>query len=207
MNLYEIFYSIQGESTYAGLPCIFIRAAGCNLRCVWCDTTYAYETKLTLSPAEIIEYIKKYEGVSLVEITGGEPLIQDDTFLLIDLLLKNNYKVLIETTLAAPIEKVNPAAIKIIDIKCPDSGMSEYNDYTKLDYLGSSDEIKFVIASESDFTWAVGVIERYSEIKKHQVLISPVSSMLSVHKAAELILAKHIPARLQIQLHKIINMK
>lgn len=156
---------------------------------------------------EILSEVKKFDKIKLVEITGGEPLLQEETFNLIDLLHDNGYKILVETTLAAPLEKVRQEAIKIVDIKCPDSAMSEYNDFTKIDFLQSSDEIKFVIASRADFDWACSVLEKYPQLMKSEILFSPVSNAISPNTLANWILDKRIQVRLQLQMHKIINLK
>lgn len=205
MDLSEIFLSIQGESTYAGKPCIFIRTAGCNLRCVWCDTQYAYDTKFVKSPLEIIDEISKYKNISLVEVTGGEPLIQEDTFDFLELLVRKKYTVLLETTLSVPIEKVHPDVIKIVDIKCPGSNMSEYNDYSKLKFLQNHDQIKFVLSSREDYNWAKNKLIEYPELVKYEIIFTPVFNMVLPKDLSDWILEDKLKVRLQIQLHKYIG--
>ncbi|MDR0926779.1 MAG: radical SAM protein [Ignavibacteria bacterium] len=207
----EIFYSLQGEGTRAGIPCVFIRLAGCNLLCKWCDTKYAIN-KLNgknYSVENIINEIKKYD-CNFVEITGGEPLLQDEIYGLTEILLANNFTVAIETNGSILLDKLNKKIIKIMDVKCPESGMSEYNNYNNFQELTEQDEIKFVIASENDYYFGCKVIEMNELWKRTKNLIfSAVTEYISHKKLAELILnsknteyKKYL--RMQIQLHKII---
>jgi len=203
MELSEIFYSIQGESTFAGLPCIFIRLAGCNLRCVYCDTKYAYTKEFELSADEILEEIKKYSPISLVEVTGGEPLLQEDTYLLLDKLIKGKYQILLETNGSILLNRVPKEIIKIVDIKTPGSKMSDKMNWENINYLNLKDEIKFVITDKKDFDWAIEKVKNYN-LLQYNVLFSPAYDMIEPEILAEWIKEEKIPVRMQLQLHKII---
>lgn len=204
MKVCEIFVSIQGESSYAGLPCIFIRMTGCNLRCTYCDTTYAYEEGIDMSQEDVLERVKTY-GINLVEITGGEPLLQSEHVLpLIDRLIDNGFKVLIETNGSLSIKDVNPHAAIIMDIKTPGSGMHEKMIISNFDYLKIDDEIKFVILDRIDYEWAKNVISSYELLKKFKILLSPAYGILSPKLLSEWIIEDRLPVRLNIQLHKYI---
>ncbi|MHB8789197.1 MAG: 7-carboxy-7-deazaguanine synthase QueE [Desulfobulbaceae bacterium] len=206
----ELFYSLQGESTRAGLPCAFIRLAGCNLRCRYCDSAYTWEepgNRTTI--AEILRWLEWYPGV-LVEITGGEPLLQKEIYPLLDELLARGWNVLIETNGSLPVAKVPVAAGIILDLKCPDSGMAELTDWGNIPLLaarkksGGRDEIKFVLSSEADYLWAREIIARYQLAGLAPLLLSPVSGMIAPARLAELMLRDRTPARLQLQLHRLI---
>lgn len=203
MELSEIFYSLQGESSYAGFPCIFIRLAGCNLRCSYCDTTYAYETELTLSIEDILREVKKYRPVKLVEITGGEPLLQADSIKLMSKLIEDDYTVLLETNNSVSLKNVPKEVIKIVDFKTPSSGMSDRMLWNNVQYLNQRDELKFVIADRRDFDWALHIIEKY-DLQRFQILFSPVFEKLERKDLAEWILETKGPIRLNMQLHKLI---
>jgi len=203
MKVTEIFTSIQGESTFCGLPCTFIRMTGCNLRCKYCDTPYALEGGEELDLDQIMDKVKE-AGISLVELTGGEPLLQEECYLLINLLLEEGYTVLLETNGSLTLEKLDSRVMKIVDIKCPGSGMSEKMDFSNVNYLTGKDEVKFVISDKGDFDWAKGIIDTYGLIEKCKVLISPVLSRLEAKEVAGWILEERIPVRLQLQLHKVI---
>ncbi|MEK6672593.1 MAG: radical SAM protein, partial [Nitrospirota bacterium] len=153
MKVCEIFKGIQGESTHAGVPCIFLRLTGCNLRCLYCDTAYAYEDGVELSEDEIVSRVAEY-GTKTVEITGGEPLIQEGTRRLITRLLDSGYEVLVETNGSVDIDGVDRRAVIILDIKTPGSGMSAYNMVSNLSHLKTEDEVKFVILDRKDYEWA-----------------------------------------------------
>lgn len=199
----EIFYSLQGESTYAGKRCIFIRLTGCPLNCVWCDTLYAKNEGIELSVGEILETIRNWD-CKLVEITGGEPLMQRSTFNLMKELLKLNYEVMLETSGAFSIREV-PDGVKIImDIKCPSSGEAEKNLWDNIRFLKDTDEIKFVIADINDYNWAKNILKEKLSKLKCQILFSPVWGRLEIKILAEWILKDMLPVRLQIPLHKII---
>lgn len=206
----ELFYSIQGESTRAGLPCAFIRLAGCNLRCRYCDSAYTWEEPGNRTAiAEILRWLEGYPEV-LVELTGGEPLLQEETYPLLDELLARGRGVLVESNGSLSIARVPARAGVILDIKCPDSGMAEQTDWDNLTLLaarkehGSSDEIKFVLSSEADYAWAREVIARYRLAALVPLLLSPVARGLAPARLAELMLRDRIPARLQLQLHRLI---
>lgn len=204
LNLSEIFYSIQGESTCAGLPCIFIRLAGCNLRCKYCDTTYGYETSFSLEPGEILQEIQKYEPVKLVEITGGEPLLQEEVYTLFELLDKNNYKILLETNGSIKLEKVPHYVTKIVDVKCPGSGEENSFLLGNLKHISPrKDEIKFVILDRRDYDWAKDFIKKHN-LQKYIILFSPVLEKLESQKLARWITEDKLPVRMQLQLHKLI---
>ena len=203
MKVTEIFTSIQGESTFCGLPCTFIRMTGCNLRCKYCDTPYALEGGEELDLDQIMDRVRE-AGISLVELTGGEPLLQEECYLLINLLLEEGYTVLLETNGSLTLEKLDSRVMKIVDIKCPGSGMSEKMDFSNVNYLTGKDEVKFVISDKGDFDWAKGIIDTYGLIEKCKVLISPVLSRLEAKEVAGWILEERLPVRLQLQLHKVI---
>ncbi len=201
LELTEIFKSVQGESTYMGLPCVFVRLTGCNLRCVWCDTAYAFQGGKKLSIDKILEEIKSH-GIDLVEITGGEPLMQKEVFPLMDTLLKNNFRVMLETGGSLSIKDVPAEVIKIIDLKCPGSGEKDKNHWDNLNHLASTDEIKFVIADRADYEWSRSTLEKYELDKKSHILFSPVFDKLPLKDLTEWILEDNLPVRLQTQLHK-----
>ena len=203
MIIAEIFKSIQGESSYAGLPCSFIRTTGCNLRCIWCDTEYAFYGGREMSIAEILGAIEPHQ-CELVEITGGEPLLQQEVPALSKELLSRGYKVLIETSGAQDISALPDEVIKIMDIKCPDSGMTEKMDWQNLQRLGPKDEIKFVINSRKDYDWAVHILSTYKLQAQNLVLFSPVYQKMAPDQLAEWILEDRLPVRFQIQLHKVL---
>jgi len=199
----EIFFSIQGESSYSGQPCAFLRLAHCNLRCTYCDTEYAFNEGQSIPTKEIKKRLNDYP-TNLIEITGGEPLLQKEVFPLITELLDEGKKVLIETSGSISICDVDSRAILIYDIKCPTSGMSESNLWENLTHLKNQDEVKFVVGSRQDYDWAKTIIERFSLTEKHVVLFSPVWDKLSPSQLAEWILEDGLSACLQLQLHKIL---
>jgi len=208
LHISELFYSIQGESTRAGLPCAFIRLAGCNLRCSYCDSRYTWKEpgkKMTID--QIIHWLKDFPE-TMVEITGGEPLLQKSVYPLMEKLLETDRTILLETNGSVSIQHVPTAVNIILDLKCPDSGMVEENLWKNLDLLrnrrnrGSRDEIKFVLSSEKDFNWIQKIIRKYHLTKRVPVLLSPVVPALLPDKVAEFILREQLPVRLQLQLHK-----
>jgi len=203
LEVTEIYKSVQGESTYMGLPCIFIRLTGCNLRCVWCDTTHAFHDGEKLSIHQIIDKVKSYD-IKLVEITGGEPLLQKEVFPLMESLLKNKFKVMLETSGSLAINNVPAKVIKIIDLKCPGSGEENKNLWENLNHLTPTDEIKFVIADKADYEWSKKVLQDYELDKKVSVLFSPVFEKLKLKDLTEWILEDNLPVRLHTQLHKYI---
>ena len=200
----EIFHSIQGESTYSGLPCTFIRLTGCNLRCSYCDTKYAYEDGAKMEIDEIIHRIAAYK-CPLVEITGGEPLLQNETPLLISKLLENGYMVMMETNGSFDVSRVDEKCIKIVDIKCPSSNESEKNDLGNLNRLNPKDQIKFVVGNREDFMYAKNIIMLHcSDFIEDHILFSPASGIMSPADLAGWILEDNLNVRLHLQLHKII---
>lgn len=200
----EIFHSIQGESLHAGRPCTFIRLSGCNLRCRFCDTRYAYKEGLLLTKDHILKKIAKI-GCRLVEITGGEPLFQPDTPELITNLLDEGYETMMETNGSFDIDYVDSRCIKIVDIKCPSSGESRKNRLENIKKLGQKDQIKFVIADIEDYEFAKKIIKtQCTGIKSSHILFSPVHEMLEPEILSKWILKDGQDVRLQLQLHKII---
>jgi len=205
LGVNEIFYSIQGESTFAGFPCIFIRMTGCNLRCRYCDTTYAYDQGDDIPLDSILTTVKKFD-CSLIEITGGEPLIQNETPDLISTLINNGYTVLLETNGSQDISMVDTQCTRIVDIKCPSSGMDNKNYWKNLDYITPNDQLKFVIAHRQDYLYAKKVLDAAAIKRRKKLLInfSPVFNEIDLKDLAEWILEDNLPVRLQIQLHKYI---
>ena len=203
MKVNEIFHSIQGESSYAGWPCVFVRLTGCNLRCRWCDTRYAYDEGEAYTVVEVMDRIRGY-GCPLVEITGGEPLLQEDVYPLMDRLLEAGYNVLLETNGSLDASRVPRGVNRIIDIKCPASGMSDRIHWENLDHLRSTDEIKFVLCDRGDYEWAREVIKQYDLTHRATVLLSVVSNELSHQDAVKWMLEDRLKVRFQLQLHKAI---
>ena len=200
MRVTEIFYSIQGESTHAGRPCVFVRLAGCNLRCVWCDSEYTFTGGERMSVDEVVERVKGY-GCNLVEVTGGEPLAQGEAFDLIGRLCDGGFEVLVETSGSIDITPVDRRAKIVLDVKCPGSGEAAKNRWENLDELRPHDEVKFVIAGRADYEWARKLVEE-KRLDRWTVLLSPVWGRLDLKSLAEWMLADRLPARLQTQLHK-----
>jgi 7-carboxy-7-deazaguanine synthase len=203
MRITEIFFSIQGESTHAGKPCVFVRLTGCPLRCTWCDTAYAFHGGTERSLDSILGEVDQY-GCRLVEITGGEPLAQPDVHALVSALANRGYTVLIETSGAIDITPVDPRATLIMDLKCPGSGMADRNLWANLPKLKQTDEVKFVIKDRADYEWAAATVREYALPGRHTVLFSPVFGELDPHVLAEWVLADRLPVRCQLQLHKYI---
>jgi 7-carboxy-7-deazaguanine synthase len=203
LEVTEIYKSVQGESTYIGLPCVFVRLTGCNLRCVWCDTTHAFHNGGNLSIDQIVDQVKSY-GINLVEITGGEPLLQKEVFPLMESLLINKFQVMLETSGSLSIKNVPKKVIKILDLKCPGSGEENKNLWENLNHLASTDEIKFVIADKVDYEWSKKVLQDYKLDQKIQILFSPVFEKLKLKDLTEWILEDNLPVRLHTQLHKYI---
>jgi len=197
----EIYYSIQGESSYTGKPCIFIRLTYCNLRCSYCDSEYTFHDGKELTIEKIIEKIKKYP-CELVEVTGGEPLFQKDCILLLKRLIEEKYKVLLETSGSLPIKNVPKRVINIIDFKCPSSKMMKKNLWENINYIKQNDEIKFVIENKEDYNWAKERITEYDLTEKCTVLMSPTYEKIEPKKIVEWILKDNLDVRFQIQLHK-----
>lgn len=201
IKINEIYKSIQGESTYTGRPCVFIRTTGCPLRCTWCDTTHAFHEGTDLSVDDVLRRVAMY-GCSLVEITGGEPLIQSEVYPLTIALLDAGYEVLIETSGSLPVDRIDPRAVLIMDIKCPSSGMSHAMHWDNLRNLRRNDEVKFVIADQEDYLYAKEICTKWDLLGRHPILFSPAFDRLSPRHLAEWILKDALSVRLQIQLHK-----
>jgi 7-carboxy-7-deazaguanine synthase len=198
----EIFFSIQGESTYAGRPCAFVRLTGCNLRCNYCDTEYAFYEGRKLTIPEIVAQLDTYD-CNLVEITGGEPLLQDGVHGLIASLLAQGRTVMIETSGAADVSKLNPRVIKIMDLKCPGGGEAARNLWSNLEHLTARDEVKFVLSDRADYEWARDVIRSHNLASRvNAVLMSCVFDRLDRAHLAEWILEDRLPVRFQLQMHK-----
>jgi 7-carboxy-7-deazaguanine synthase len=200
MRITEIFFSIQGESSHAGRPCVFVRLTGCNLRCTWCDSEYTFTGGKRMSLEEVLARVKDY-GCNLVEITGGEPLAQKEAFDLIERLCNDGFEVLIETSGSIDITPVDRRAKLILDIKCPGSGEVAKNRWANLDDLRPHDELKFVIADRGDYEWARALIAE-KRLDRWTVLLSPVWGRMDMKALAEWMLADRVPARFQTQLHK-----
>jgi 7-carboxy-7-deazaguanine synthase len=203
IKINEIFYSIQGEGTSIGLPCVFVRLTYCNLRCTYCDTEYAFFDGKEMSIDEILEEIKKF-NCNLVEITGGEPLVQNKCNVLLNELCDYGYKVMIETGGSLPIKDIDNRVKIIMDIKCPSSGMEKKNDLSNIDFIKNDDEIKFVIGDFEDYMWSKNLVEKFKLIEKCIVLFSPVFGKLENQDLAKWILNDNLNVRFQIQLHKYI---
>ena len=200
LRVTEIFHSIQGESTHAGRPCAFVRLAGCNLRCRWCDSEYTFTGGERMSIDDIVEQVKSY-GCKLVEVTGGEPLAQAESLELMKRLCDDGFEVLLETSGSIDIAPVDARVAIILDIKCPGSGEAQKNRWENLGHLKPNDEIKFVIADRADYDWARRVIEERG-LERRTLLFSPVWGEIDLKSLAEWMLADRVPARLQTQLHK-----
>jgi 7-carboxy-7-deazaguanine synthase len=204
LTVNEIFYSIQGESIYAGLPCVFVRLTGCNLRCHYCDTRYAFDEGDAMSVDQIVDQVAAF-GCDWVEITGGEPLVQNHTPALVDALLDGGKNVLMETNGSLDIDRVNHRCSRIMDIKCPSSREHTKNDTANLQRLTAHDQVKFVIGDYNDFLFATNLLPRLPAIlPTDRILFSAISGRLSPDQLAAWILEARIAARLQLQLHRLI---
>jgi 7-carboxy-7-deazaguanine synthase len=201
--IHEIYRSIQGESTFAGLPCVFVRLAVCGQRCRWCDTPHAFKEGTVQAPDEVYAKVLSYR-CPLVEITGGEPLHQAEALPLMSRLADAGLTVLLETSGALDVAPVDRRVRIIMDLKCPDSDECENNRWQNLDVLKPTDEIKFVIASRRDFEWTVATIRKHRLDERFAVLVSPVFGEVTPVQLAEWLLASGLPARMQLQLHKYI---
>ncbi len=203
LKVNEIFHSIQGESTHAGRPCVFVRLTGCNLRCAWCDTEYAFYEGEDMTVEQVVERVAGY-GCGLVEVTGGEPLMQAEVIDLLEWLLADGCEVMLETGGSLPVDKVPRQVIKIVDFKAPSSGMAGKNRWSILNDLAPHDEIKFVIGDRADYDWALARIEEHSLARWHTLLFSPVYGELEPRTLAKWLLQDRLQARIQLQLHKAI---
>lgn len=203
MRVTEIFHSIQGESTFVGRPCVFVRLAGCALRCTWCDTEYSYYGGAEMGLEQVLAEVADY-GCPLVEVTGGEPLHQPDAFILLTRLCDAEHEVLLETSGAVDIGLVDRRTHIIMDVKCPGSGMTDRMYWPNLDKLSAKDEAKFVLQDRADYEWARDILAQHALADRCTVLFSPVFGRLDLQSLAEWILADRLPVRFQAQLHKFI---
>ena len=203
LRVNEIFHSIQGESTFAGRPCVFVRLTGCPLRCTWCDTEYAFYAGTEQSVDDILAQVRRYD-CPLVEVTGGEPLAQSSTTSLLTSLCDNGFTVLLETSGALDTANVDPRVHVILDVKCPQSGMTERMHWPNVERLRRQDEVKFVVQDRPDYEWAKDVVSRYQLMECCPVLFSPVFGSLDPRLLAEWVLADRLPIRVQLQMHKFI---
>jgi 7-carboxy-7-deazaguanine synthase len=204
LTINEIFYSIQGESTYAGRPCVFVRLTACDLRCSWCDTTYAFHEGRKQSLDQVLAEVERLD-CPLVEVTGGEPLLQDDVYPLMQSLLDRGRTVLLETGGHRSTAHVPGAVITILDVKCPASGEAHRNDWSNLDRLRPHDEVKFVVKDRADYEYARDIISKHRLGERvAAVHLSPVHGVMDLRQLSAWAMADRLPARLQVQLHKYI---
>jgi len=204
LTIHEIYLSVQGESTYVGRPCTFVRLTACNLRCEWCDTPYAFSGGRSLLVEQVLAEVASL-GCPLVELTGGEPLLQPDAIPLMERLVNTDYEVLLETGGHMPIDDVPDQVVTILDVKCPGSGEAHRMHWANLDQLSDRDEVKFVIRDRADFDYAIDVLARYGLADRAgAVLFSPVFGVLAPDQLARWILDARAPVRLQLQAHKYI---
>jgi 7-carboxy-7-deazaguanine synthase len=204
LTINEIFHSIQGESTHAGRPCVFVRLTACDLRCSWCDTPYAFHEGRKTSVEEVMARVRGY-GCDLVEITGGEPLLQPEVYPLMERLLAEGRTVMLETGGHLSVDRVPEPVIRIIDVKCPGSGEAGRNHWPNLDRLRPADEVKFVIKDRGDYEYARDVVARHELPGRcAAILFSPVHGVQDAKELAEWVLADRLPVRVQLQAHKYI---
>jgi 7-carboxy-7-deazaguanine synthase len=204
LTVNEIFYSIQGESVHTGLPCVFVRLTGCNLRCRYCDTRYAFHEGSAMAVGQVLDQVRRF-GCDLVEVTGGEPLVQPRTPALVHALLESGYQVLLETNGSLDIDRVDRRCSRIMDIKCPSSGEHDRNDPANLGRLSPHDQVKFVIGDRDDFIFAEQMASRLpASLPRDRVLFSAVSGQLLPDRLARWMLDAGIRGRLQVQLHRVI---
>jgi 7-carboxy-7-deazaguanine synthase len=204
LTVNEIFHSIQGESTHTGRPCVFVRLTACDLRCTWCDTAYAFHEGSKMSVDEVVDRVRSY-ACEVVEITGGEPLLQKEVYPLMQRLLDDGRTVMLETGGHLSVDAVPAAVIRVIDVKCPGSGEAEKNHWPNLERLRPTDEIKFVIKDRADYEYAREVVtSRHLAARCNAVLFSPVHGVQNARALAEWILADRLPVRLQLQAHKFV---
>jgi Organic radical activating enzymes len=204
LTINEIYYSIQGESTWAGWPCVFVRLTFCNLRCNYCDTAYAFYEGEKLRLSEILERAQAF-GCPLVEITGGEPLLQTNVLPLMTMLADSGLTVLLETSGAHDISKVDPRVHRIMDLKTPGSGECDRNLWSNISHINKRDEVKFVIGSREDYEWSRAVIQEHQLSDRcHAVLLSPIFGRIEPQEIVDWMLADKLHARFQLQMHKFI---
>jgi 7-carboxy-7-deazaguanine synthase len=204
LTINEIFYSVQGESSYAGRPCVFVRLTACDLRCSWCDTPYAFHEGTKRSLESVFAEVETYK-CPLVEVTGGEPLLQADVYPLMESLLASGRTVLLETGGHRSTARVPAGVVTILDVKCPGSGESEKNDWTNLERLQPHDEVKFVIKDRTDYEYAHAIVARHDLARRAAAVhFSPVHGVMDARILSEWVLADSLPVRVQLQLHKYI---
>jgi 7-carboxy-7-deazaguanine synthase len=203
LRVTEIFYSIQGESSRVGLPTVFVRLTGCPLRCVWCDTEYAFSGGISLTVADVLQRVAGF-GCATVCVTGGEPLAQRNCLPLLAALCNAGHSVSLETSGALDIGGIDPRVARIVDLKAPGSGEQEKNLWENLDLLTAHDELKFVLASREDYDWAVSACRQRRLFERCPVLFSPVQGQLDPAQLAQWIIDEHLPVRFQLQLHKLL---
>jgi len=204
LTINEIFYSVQGESSYAGRPCVFVRLTACDLRCSWCDTPYAFHEGAKRSLEQILREVEAF-ACPLVEVTGGEPLLQEDVYPLMERLLEDGRTVLLETGGHRSTARVPDRVVTILDVKCPGSGEAGKNDWSNLDRLRPHDEVKFVVKDRADYEYARDVIARHDlATRAAAVHVSPVHGVMNARTLSEWVLADKLPVRVQLQLHKYI---
>jgi 7-carboxy-7-deazaguanine synthase len=204
LTVNEIFHSIQGESTQAGRPCVFVRLTACDLRCSWCDTPYAFHEGQKMSVDDVLGRVRDF-GCDVVEITGGEPLLQQEVYPLMQRLLDEGRTVMLETGGHVSVDRVPERVIRVIDVKCPGSGESEKNHWPNLDQLRPTDEVKFVIKDRTDYEYARGVVATHQLVGRcAAVLLSPVHGVLDAKQLAAWVLEDRLPVRVQLQVHKFI---
>ncbi len=203
LRVSEIFASIQGETSYVGLPFAFVRLTGCNLRCRYCDTTYAYDGGEELPLEEVVTRVALF-GIPRVTVTGGEPLLQTEAPALVAALLDLGHTVLVETNGTIPLARLDPRAVKIMDVKCPASGESAKTDWENFAHLSPHDEVKFVVSSEEDYRFARDVIRKYGKERPFKALLSPAFGLLPPEKLAGWMVGDGLDARFQLQLHKLV---
>jgi len=204
LTINEIFYSVQGESSYAGRPCVFVRLTACDLRCSWCDTPYAFHEGTKRSLESVFAEVDTYQ-CPLVEVTGGEPLLQADVYPLMEGLLASGRTVLLETGGHRSTARVPAGVVTILDVKCPGSGESEKNDWTNLERLQPHDEVKFVIKDRTDYEYAHEIVARHDLARRAAAVhFSPVHGVMDARILSEWVLADSLPVRVQLQLHKYI---
>ena len=203
IRLIEIYASVQGESTWAGLPCVFVRLAGCNLRCTWCDSTFTFTGGTHRSIDEVVDEVAAF-GINLVEITGGEPLAQRQVVPLIERLQAAGHQLIVETSGSIDISMLPEGAHAIMDLKPPDSGEEAANHWPNLDHLRPGDEVKFVLASRRDYEWSRDIVLAHGLVDRFPVLFSPAHGLLSPAELSDWLVADRLPVRLQLQMHKFI---
>lgn len=203
LKIHEIYRSIQGETSFAGLPCVFIRTTGCSLRCTYCDTTHAFYGGKDQSHDEILNQVKTF-SINMVLVTGGEPLDQENTKILLKKLCDQSYTVLLETAGHKDISQIDPRVHVILDMKTPSSAMMKKNDYKNLNHINKKDEVKFVIGDKKDLEWSLELVEKHDLTSKSNVLFSPVHGTIPYQDLANAVADSGLPIRMQLQLHKII---